>query len=473
MPISGVIGKSDRVDWQQRWDERYSGTEFQVPAPPSEFVVAELAGLAPGRALDLAAGAGRHSVWLAARGWSVTAVDFSRAGLEKARQLSAAHGVGDGQVDWVVADLSDHAPPRDAFELVLVTYLQVEAPLRAKVLAGAAAALAPGGTLLVVGYDLTNLTDGVGGPQTPDVLYTPESITAELAGLSILRAGRVSRAVERDGATATAIDTLVRAERTRGIRASAHPADRRGRPQDADALGLTDPEEIGDALWEGEEEEEEEEEGEEGDGDALWVGEGEADGDVLADGDGVADGEADALAVGEEDAVGDAGAGEEEDAGADDDAGEDSVGAADSVGAEVLDGVTVAAEDGLRNSDGEGLPDAFGVAAAADADDAGRGLRDAGAVVVGVVSAAPARGWYCGADGRGTAPVRTKTAAADAATSPPVIPADAIGRDRRCRARRPSLPGSAVLSAAPANGMMSPDSGASWSSAAGCPAAAP
>ena len=216
------MGKSNRVDRRQRWDERYSGTEFQVPTQPSELVVAELAGLPPGRALDLAAGAGRHSVWLATRGWSVTAVDFSRAGLEKARQLSAAHGVGGmggvggvgGQVDWVIADLSDYTPPRDAFELVLVAYLQVDAPLRTKVLAGAAAALAAGGTLLVIGHDLTNLTNGAGGPQSPDVLYTPESITAELAGLSILRAGRVGRPVERDGGTAMAIDTLVRAERS-------------------------------------------------------------------------------------------------------------------------------------------------------------------------------------------------------------------------------------------------------------------
>jgi SAM-dependent methyltransferase len=203
------------VDRQRRWDERYSGTEFEIPAQPSQAVVAELAGLPPGRALDLAAGAGRHSVWLAELGWSVTAVDFSRAGVEQARKLSAARGVNDGQVDWVVADLSDYRPTRDAFELVLVAYLQVDAPLRARVLAGAAAALAPGGTLLVIGHDLTNLTEGVGGPTSPEVLYTPESIAAELTGLSVLRAGRVRRTVERDGGTATAIDTMVRAERAR------------------------------------------------------------------------------------------------------------------------------------------------------------------------------------------------------------------------------------------------------------------
>jgi hypothetical protein len=95
-----------------------------------------------------------------------------------------------------------------------MAYFQVGAVLRAKVLAGAATALAPGGTLLAVGHDLTNLAEGVGGPRYPEVLYTPEGITAELRGLRIVRAGRVRRAVEHDGSPATAIDTLVRAERT-------------------------------------------------------------------------------------------------------------------------------------------------------------------------------------------------------------------------------------------------------------------
>jgi SAM-dependent methyltransferase len=198
---------------RQQWDERYSGAEFEWSVHPNQFVAAELAGLPPGRALDLAAGEGRNSVWLAERGWSVTAVDFSRVGLDKGRKLSAARGVGDGQVDWVVADLSEYEPTRDAFELVLIAYLQVQPALLARVLAGAAAALAPGGTLLIIGHDLTNLTEGVGGPQDPDVLYTPEAVTAELPGLRILRAERVRRAVDRDGGQATAVDTLVRALR--------------------------------------------------------------------------------------------------------------------------------------------------------------------------------------------------------------------------------------------------------------------
>ena len=141
-------------------------------------------------------------MWLAERGWSVTAVDFSRVGLGKGRKLGTIRGVGDSQVDWVVADLRDYELARAAFDLVLIAYLQLDAALRARVLAKRAAVLVPGGTLLVIGHDLTNLTEGVGGPQNPDVLYMPEAVTAELPGLRIVRAGTGQphrRAGRRDG----------------------------------------------------------------------------------------------------------------------------------------------------------------------------------------------------------------------------------------------------------------------------------
>jgi SAM-dependent methyltransferase len=197
----------------RRWDERYEGAEFEWTTRPNQCVTAELADLLPGRALDLAAGEGRNSVWLAERGWRVTAVDFSRVGLAKGRRLAAARGVGEARIEWILADLCDYEPDQGSFDLVLITYFHAGAELRAVVLVRAAAALAPGGRLLVVGYDLTNLTDGVGGPQYPEVLYTPESITAEVSGLSVSRAGRVHRTVERDGVSGTAIDTLVLAVR--------------------------------------------------------------------------------------------------------------------------------------------------------------------------------------------------------------------------------------------------------------------
>jgi len=195
----------------QEWDQRYAGTELVWTAEPNRFVVAELEDLPPGRALDMAAGEGRNAVWLAARGWQVTAVDFSAVGLDKGRQLAQARGV---TVDWVQADVLDYQPEAAAFQLVLVAYLQLREAELDGVLRRAATALAPGGVLLVVGHDVTNLTEGIGGPPDPAVLYTPESITRSLSGLTVLRAERVRRPVAAAGGDREAVDTLVRATRT-------------------------------------------------------------------------------------------------------------------------------------------------------------------------------------------------------------------------------------------------------------------
>jgi SAM-dependent methyltransferase len=190
------------------WDRRYAGTELVWSAEPNRFVVAEVQDLPPGRALDLGAGEGRNAVWLASQGWQVTAVDFSAVGLDKARRLARARRV---QVDWVLADVLGYQPEASAFQLVLLAYLQLAAPSLDHVLRRAATALAHGGTLLVVGHDVTNLDDGVGGPQDPAVLHTPESITRPLRRLTVQRAERVRRPVGASGQEA--IDTLVRAVR--------------------------------------------------------------------------------------------------------------------------------------------------------------------------------------------------------------------------------------------------------------------
>jgi SAM-dependent methyltransferase len=192
------------------WDRRYRGTELVWTAQPNRFVVEELQGLPPGRALDLGSGEGRNAVWLAEGGWQVTAVDFSSVALDKARRLAQARGV---TVDWVLADLYGYRPEPGAYHLVLVAYLHLSPLERVAVLAGAVGALAPGGTLLVIGHDLANLTQGVGGPQDPAVLYTPEAIVAELDGLTVHRAERVRRPVDTAPEPGLAVDTLVRATR--------------------------------------------------------------------------------------------------------------------------------------------------------------------------------------------------------------------------------------------------------------------
>ncbi len=194
----------------EEWDRRYAGTELIWTAEPNRFAEAELRDLPPGRALDLGAGEGRNAVWLAGRGWRVTAVDFSAVGLDKGRQLAASRGTS---VDWVHADVRDYQPEAGAFQLVLIAYLQLPAAELTGVLNHAVRALAPGGTLLVIGHDVDNLTEGAGGPQDPAVLYTAELITRPLDGLTVLRAGQVRRPLLTGDTGQQAVDTLVRAVR--------------------------------------------------------------------------------------------------------------------------------------------------------------------------------------------------------------------------------------------------------------------
>ena len=190
------------------WDERYSGAELIWTAEPNRFLVAELSALPPGRALDLACGEGRNAVWLARRGWTVTGVDFSRNGLEKGRALAAHHDV---EVEWVLADVIAHELPAYAFDLVVILYLHLARDDFAAVLEHAVDALAPGGTLLVVGHDITNPTDGYGGPQDTSVLYGPDDVVGSIGELIVEKAERVRRPVDTADGTVDAIDALVRA----------------------------------------------------------------------------------------------------------------------------------------------------------------------------------------------------------------------------------------------------------------------
>ena len=198
---------------RERWNRRWAGERASAATTPSAFLIAETEALPPGRALDVACGAGRNAVWLARRGWRVTGVDFSEVALRVARDLAAGSGV---EIEWVEADAVTWAPPGRAYDLVTVMYLQLPAHERRVALAHAAAAVRPGGTLLVVGHDLLNLTEGTGGPTQAEVLFTTDDVVAEIGDLAIEKALRVRRAIDGGGAARDAIDALVRARRPAG-----------------------------------------------------------------------------------------------------------------------------------------------------------------------------------------------------------------------------------------------------------------
>ncbi len=210
------------------WDTRYAQSELIWGAPPNSTVVEHVYGLeriapllpdtpdgdppALPRALDLACGEGRNALWLATHGWRVHAVDFSQVGIDKGRTIATrlSRSVR-SRIDWQCADVTDldAAGITGPYELVLMVFLQLPAVQRRRLISRLADCLAPGGTLLILGHDTINLTEGFGGPQDPSVLFTPDDIIADLGTdpdrIRVRIADRVYRPTEgRD-----AIDALV------------------------------------------------------------------------------------------------------------------------------------------------------------------------------------------------------------------------------------------------------------------------
>ncbi len=177
---------------------------------PNEFLVEKVSNLEPGRALDLGCGEGRNALWLAERGWDVTAVDFSGVAIERGSRWAERRGV---TVHFRAADVVDFEPEPGGYDLVIVFYLQLPHVEVATVLGHASNALALGGSILVVAHDLDNLEHGYGGPPAAEVLYTAHLVTEALGTLDVIEAGQVPRAVSTPEGERPAIDTLVLARR--------------------------------------------------------------------------------------------------------------------------------------------------------------------------------------------------------------------------------------------------------------------
>jgi len=192
-----------------QWDERYSTSELIWTGQANQFVEQHLADLAPGTAIDLGAGEGRNAVWLAQRGWSVTAVDFSQVGLDKALRLADQHDV---TIAVERADATTWAPTAPV-DLVVLSYLQLPTDQQRTVIDHAATWLNPGGTLFVIAHDRSNVTVGYGGPPSPDVCYTVDETVAALGGLEVVTAEVAERRVDTPDGTKVALDTLVIARR--------------------------------------------------------------------------------------------------------------------------------------------------------------------------------------------------------------------------------------------------------------------
>ncbi len=189
---------------REQWNDLYRAVPVLWPIDPGPFLGAEVGDSRPGRALDLGAGEGRNSIWLAQRGWQVTAVDFSDVAVARGQAWAKEEGVAE-LITWLTADLAEFRPEAGGFDLILSLFLHIPAEQRRSVLRRAAGALAPGGTVLVVGYDRANAIEGTEGVRDPALLFSPEDIVRELGGLRVERAGQLR--------VGQAVDAIVRARK--------------------------------------------------------------------------------------------------------------------------------------------------------------------------------------------------------------------------------------------------------------------
>ncbi len=206
---------SDEFD-KEFWESHYRDHAAACQARPNPHLAAEVGDLSPGTALDAGCGEGADAIWLASRDWQVTAVDLSPTALHRARERAESHG-GDvsTRIDWVEADLAAWSPPEERFDLVTSHYVHVPAALRVAFVRRLVAAVAPGGSLLVVGHDTSGLHEGAHG-SAPEAYITAEEVGALLdaAAWNVGVAETRSRTVTgHHGHEVTLRDTVLRARR--------------------------------------------------------------------------------------------------------------------------------------------------------------------------------------------------------------------------------------------------------------------
>ncbi len=199
----------------EAWDERYSTRGMVWGTEPNQFLADYAAGLTLRRVLDLGCGQGRNAVWLATQGHRVTGIDQSPVGIEQARKLAADHKV---EVLFHVANVvEDWTPPSGAFDLVILSYLQLPPHDRPVAHAKATEAVAPGGTVWLIAHHSDNIADGVGGPPYPEVLFDESALADDFSDLDVLQNEKVYRNVEgKDGLVRAAHDILLVATKPDG-----------------------------------------------------------------------------------------------------------------------------------------------------------------------------------------------------------------------------------------------------------------
>jgi len=197
------------------WDELYRSRSAVWSGNPNIQLVNEVSDLTPGSALDVGCGEGADAIWLAERGWRVTAADISAVALERARAVEVGDDVAQ-RIEWLRADLAEHALPLASYDLVSAQFMQLPRTPRELLFRRLAASVKPRGTLLIVGHDPSDLQTTVPRPPMPELFYTATDVAALLEPNTwdiIVEVSRERSTTDPAGRIVTIHDAVLRARR--------------------------------------------------------------------------------------------------------------------------------------------------------------------------------------------------------------------------------------------------------------------
>jgi 2-polyprenyl-3-methyl-5-hydroxy-6-metoxy-1,4-benzoquinol methylase len=195
------------------WDERYSGEEKIWSGKANPQLVAEVAGLTPGAALDVGCGEGGDVIWLARHGWRVTGADFSANGLSRAARHADEAGVAD-RTDWWQVDARAFAAGGRSFDLVTSHFLHPPDAGMVEVTRRLADAVAPGGHLLVVGHAPSEVFTQLTAGQRRAMFLAEDLLPGLPAGFEALVVEQRPRTMTREGVPVDVHDSALLARRT-------------------------------------------------------------------------------------------------------------------------------------------------------------------------------------------------------------------------------------------------------------------
>jgi 2-polyprenyl-3-methyl-5-hydroxy-6-metoxy-1,4-benzoquinol methylase len=204
---------------QEFWDARYGSAEKIWSGNPNPRLVEQVADLTPGTALDVGCGEGADAIWLAGQGWQVTAIDVSTVVLHRAARFAAESGDDiAARITWQQADLLTWELAAHQFDLVSAQFIQLPTAARESVHRRLAAAVRPGGSLLIVAHHPSDLETSIHRWNMPDFFFTAEQIAATLEPSHwqiVVAAGPERQALDPDGRPVTIHDAVLHAVRRR------------------------------------------------------------------------------------------------------------------------------------------------------------------------------------------------------------------------------------------------------------------